>query len=144
MPLSDREQHLLEQMEQALSAEDPKFASHMRGVGGAAQRRRYLVAAIGFLAGLGVVILGVTLPNMWVGAIGFVIMVAGVVQAVAPPRKRKGSAPLTAVHTDGTTGPTRSRSRKGSVPKTRSTRSTGTFMQRLEQRWDRRRGSGGW
>lgn len=31
MPLSDNEQRLLEQMERALSAEDPKFASAMRG-----------------------------------------------------------------------------------------------------------------
>jgi len=29
VPLSEHEQHLLEQMEQALYAEDPKFASQM-------------------------------------------------------------------------------------------------------------------
>ncbi|CCH77079.1 conserved hypothetical protein [Nostocoides japonicum T1-X7] len=142
MPLSDREQHLLEQMEQALSAEDPKFASHMRGVGGLAQRRRYIVAAVGFLVGLGVVLVGVNLSNMWVGAIGFVVMVAAVVQAVAPPRKRKNQVPLGPVRPDGSVGTTHSRTRsKGRAPKARP---SGTFMQRLEQRWDRRRGSGGW
>ena len=31
MPLSEHEQQLLEQMEQALYAEDPKFASQMQG-----------------------------------------------------------------------------------------------------------------
>ena len=31
MPLSENEQRLLEQMERALYAEDPKFASAMRG-----------------------------------------------------------------------------------------------------------------
>src|SRR5665647_2386418 len=31
VPLSEHEQHLLEQMEQALYAEDPKFASQMQG-----------------------------------------------------------------------------------------------------------------
>ncbi|EBF6878346.1 DUF3040 domain-containing protein, partial [Salmonella enterica subsp. enterica serovar Saintpaul] len=33
MPLSEHEQQLLEQMEQALYAEDPKFASQMQGAG---------------------------------------------------------------------------------------------------------------
>ena len=31
MPLSEHEQRLLEQMERALYAEDPKFASALRG-----------------------------------------------------------------------------------------------------------------
>ena len=141
MPLSDREQHLLEQMEQALYAEDPKFASHMRGVGAAVQRRRYVIAAVGFLVGLGVVLVGVNISNMWVGAIGFLVMVGAVVQAVAPPRKRKGQPPLGAVRPDGSVAPTPARPRKTSAPKARA---NGTFMQRLEQRWDRRRGSGGW
>jgi len=33
VPLSEHEQQLLEQMEQALYAEDPKFASQMQGAG---------------------------------------------------------------------------------------------------------------
>ena len=33
MPLSEHEQKMLEQMEQALYAEDPKFASQMQGAG---------------------------------------------------------------------------------------------------------------
>lgn len=151
MPLSDREQHMLEQMEQALYAEDPKFASHMRGVGGAAARRRYILGAVGFLVGLGIVLLGVTLSNMWVGAVGFVVMVGAVVQAVAPPRKRKGQASLGAVRPDGSVGPIPEPSRKpasaksrgaGSNTKARGAGSSGTFMQRLEQRWERRRHGG--
>ena len=44
MPLSDHEQKMLEQMEQALAAEDPKFASQMQGSSSASlQRRRWLV-----------------------------------------------------------------------------------------------------
>ena len=44
MPLSDHEQKMLEQMEQALAAEDPKFASQMQGSSLASlQRRRWLV-----------------------------------------------------------------------------------------------------
>ena len=45
MPLSDHEQRLLEQMERALYAEDPKFATTMRG---ADLRRRYRRRAVHF------------------------------------------------------------------------------------------------
>lgn len=146
MPLSDREQHLLEQMEQALYNEDPKFASHMRGVGGVVHRRRYVVAAIGFLAGLGVVLAGVTLSNMWVGAVGFVVMVAAVWQAVAPPKRNKKPA-LGTVNPDGsvakapppTASPAARAARAKRHAREAATPSSGTFMQRLEQRWERRR-----
>ena len=53
MPLSDHEQRLLEQMERALSAEDPKFVTAMRG---ADLRRRYqrraLLASLMFVVGI--------------------------------------------------------------------------------------------
>ena len=89
MPLSDHEQKMLEQMEQALAAEDPKFASQMQGAGLASlQRRRWLVGAVGVLVGLGLVIVGVN-TSMWVGALGFAVMVASAVYAVTPPRKAK-------------------------------------------------------
>ncbi len=59
MPLSDHEQRLLEQMERALYAEDPKFATSMRG---ADLRRRYrrraIVAAFVFLLGIVVLMTG--------------------------------------------------------------------------------------
>lgn len=128
MPLSDREQHLLEQMEQALYAEDPKFASQMQGSGARARKRQYLIGVLGFAIGLAVVLLGVTMSNMWVGALGFAVMVAGVVYAVTP---RKHAA-IGAVQADGTVRPHQHAGRGRSA-------SSGTFMQRLEQRWERRR-----
>ena len=138
MPLSDREQHLLEQMEQALYAEDPKFASHMRGVGARAARRRYLIGIIGFLVGLAVVLLGVNLSKVWVGAIGFVVMVAAVWQAVAPPKTAKPA--LGAVQDDGSVKVASQPKKK--MPHGRKSGggpASGTFMQRMEQRWERRR-----
>ena len=139
MPLSDREQHLLEQMEQALYAEDPKFASHMRGVGGRAARRRYLIGIIGFLVGLAVVLLGVNLSLVWVGAIGFVVMVAAVWQAVAPPRQAKPA--LGAVQSDGSVKVAAAPKKGLRGRKTTGGRgpTSGTFMQRMEERWERRR-----
>ena len=52
MPLSEHEQHLLEQMERALYAEDPKFASSLRGRDPRSNfRRRVLLAGTAFVVG---------------------------------------------------------------------------------------------
>lgn len=131
MPLSDREQQLLEQMELALSTEDPRFANQMRGGAARARRRDWILGGIGTLVGLAVVLLGVTQRNMWVGGAGFALMVAAVLFAVTPRRARG----LAAVREDGTPGP---RTTKGT---SKSKRQTG-FMDRLEERWDRRRDHG--
>lgn len=130
MPLSEHEQQLLEQMEQALYAEDPKFASQMQGAGAkAAARRRIAIGVVGAIVGLVLVLVGVQTALWWVGGVGFAIMVAAVAFAVTPPRRK---AALGTVQPDG------------SVRRTTSTRpkqgkTTGSFMNRLEERWDRRR-----
>ena len=52
MALSEEERRLLEQMEQALAADDPKLANALRGTGARRlQRRRALLAGLGFLVG---------------------------------------------------------------------------------------------
>lgn len=150
MPLSEHEQQLLEQMEQALYAEDPKFASQMQGAGArAAARRRMIIGGVGVLTGLALVLVGVN-TTMWVGAAGFAIMVAAVVFALTPPRKAKIA--LGAVQPDGSVR--RAKGRGGSMRAARGPRAGGrgsgsggsrgheSFMQRLEHRWDRRRGDG--
>ena len=125
MPLSDHEQKMLEQMEQALAAEDPKFASQMQGSSLASlQRRRWVIGAVGVVAGLGLVLVGVN-TTMWVGAIGFAVMVASAVFAATPPRKAR----LAVVRADGSTeGRAKASRRKGSR----------SFMDRLDERWERR------
>ncbi|KAB7742435.1 DUF3040 domain-containing protein [Nostocoides sp. F2B08] len=131
MPLSDREQQLLEQMERALIEEDPRFATSMRGGPGQARNRRRLAIGIGgVLVGLGVILLGVTTKLVIVGAIGFALMVAAVVYAVTERR-----TPLKAVPNTGQT--------QRSAPRSRKKHSgSGTFMSRLEQRWEQRRDEG--
>jgi hypothetical protein len=146
VPLSEHEQRLLEQMEQQLSVEDPKFASAMRGsVARAKARRRIIFGSLGVILGLGLVLLGVARGAVVVGIAGFALMVAGAWLAITPER-RKG--PVGAVAADGTTHPRAGRN--GRAPKGargrkngKSAAPRGTFMQRMEQRWDRRRG-GGW
>jgi Protein of unknown function (DUF3040) len=126
VPLSDHEQKMLEQMEQALAAEDPKFASQMQGSSLASmQRRRWLVGAVGVLVGLGLVLVGIN-TTMWVGAIGFAIMVAAAVFAATPPRR----AALGVVRGDGTAAPPGAKGRRKKGQR--------SFMDRLDERWDKR------
>ena len=130
MPLSEHEQHLLQQMEQALYAEDPKFASQMQGsIARARMRRRIILGVAAVVVGLGLVVLGV-MQAVWIGAIGFALMIGGAVYASTPPRTK---ATLGSVAPDGTIRPAATSS------KARKARSGQTFMQRLEQRWDKRR-----
>ena len=59
MPLSEHEQRLLEQIERALYAEDPKFASTVRGgrLRKPTRRRRVQGVAL-FVVGLALLVLG--------------------------------------------------------------------------------------
>ncbi len=127
MPLSEHEQKMLEQMEQALAAEDPRFASSMKGARSrSALRRRYLFGALGVLVGLAVVLVGVN-TAVWVGVIGFVVMVVGAAYAITPPRRR---ADLGTVAADGTVR--RHAGRKGGASRRQG------LMERLDERWERR------
>jgi len=143
VPLSEHEQHLLEQMEQALYAEDPKFASQMQGSAARARLRRGLViGAVGVLAGLGLVVLGVATESILWGAIGFALMVGGVAYAITPPKVPK--AQLGAVTEDGTVHPHESAGRSGKLRKGGKgpNATKAPFLRRLEERWDRRRDQG--
>ncbi|GAB3584734.1 DUF3040 domain-containing protein [Calidifontibacter terrae] len=134
MPLSEHEQRMLDQMEEALRAEDPKFASSMRA-GLHPRRFRLIAAALGMLVGLGVTVVGVMNNLIWLGVLGFVMMVA--VAAWAFNSQPKETATLGAVQGDGTVRPHQrtGRSRSG----LNDSRTSGSFMQRLEERWERRR-----
>lgn len=126
MPLSEHEQRMLEQLEQALAAEDPKFASSMEGSRrGGPTRLRWIIGIVGVLVGLALVLVGIN-TTMWVGAAGFAVMVASVAFALTPPRR---GGKLGVVRDDGTTGPASSGRRQ---------KSGSGFMDKLDDRWDRR------
>lgn len=81
MPLSDREQELLDQIEQALYAEDPKFATNVRSARPRSHRRRWLVlCGFGVIAGLAMVLVGVA-RFVPLGIVGFVVIVASCLYA---------------------------------------------------------------
>ncbi|MEW1953312.1 DUF3040 domain-containing protein [Terrabacter sp. NPDC080008] len=128
MALSEHEEALLQQMEEALYAEDPRFASRIektksRGLGGG----RVLVGVVAGVAGLALVVFSAMSSNIWLGAVGFAVMVAGIVYAITPSKTK-----LAAVGSDGTPKP---RTGKTKTPSRRSA----SFMERLEERWDKRR-----
>ncbi|HET8614014.1 MAG TPA: DUF3040 domain-containing protein [Actinomycetales bacterium] len=140
MPLSEHEQRLLEQMEQAMYAEDPKFASTMRGrTARARQRHKLLIGVIGVVVGLVLVVVGVAGSIVALAVAGFVVMLAGAAWAAAPDRS---GAVIAAVGSDGRPQPRRGRRGKSRAER-RQGASHESFMSRLEHRWDRRR-DGGW
>src|SRR5918997_1464143 len=68
MPLSDHEQRMLDQIESALYAEDPKFASSVRGgtLRAPSTRRRLQGAAL-FVIGLALLVAGIAIRATWIG-----------------------------------------------------------------------------
>ncbi|HEY8374708.1 MAG TPA: DUF3040 domain-containing protein [Pseudonocardiaceae bacterium] len=121
MPLSEHEQRLLEQIERALYAEDPKFASTVRGARlRRPSRRRRLQGVALFVLGLLLLVLGVALPIKLaeipvVSVIGFLVMFGGAVLTLA---------------TLGSTEPSATEDR------TKARRSS--FAQRMEERFRKR------
>jgi uncharacterized membrane protein len=83
MPLSEHEQRLLDQIERALYAEDPKFASTVRGARlKRPSRRRRLQGIALFVLGVALLVLGVVLPLKpggvpVVSLLGFLVMFFG-------------------------------------------------------------------
>ena len=77
MPLSEEELRLLEQMERALVAEDPKFASTLRGTRIRQHARRQMIAgALVFVVGVTLLMSGAVLKIIPLGILGFVVMLA--------------------------------------------------------------------
>jgi hypothetical protein len=149
VPLSEEELRLLEQMERALVAEDPKLASTLRGTALRRNaRRRAIGAAAVFLIGVGVLMAGAIMRQTIVGIIGFVVMLGSAYIALVSWRgqSRAGSAadPVT-IHPGKRGlglihgGRSRKLSRKPPPNKLQSRAPRRPLMDRFEDRWQRRR-----
>ena len=160
MPLSEEELRLLDQMEKALAAEDPKFVSTIRGtsVQRAARRRAYASLAV-LVVGMGVLLLGAAsgtgAVNIAIGVVGFGVMLGAAYvgltawrsQYETPQQPESGSSPGAeeAFGLNLIQGGKADRGRSsGKAPKRpRAPKPSGGFMERMEQRWQRRRDNGG-
>ena len=142
MPLSEHEQRLLEQMERALYAEDPKFASSLRGKDPRSNfRRRVLLAAVGFVAGVVLLMTGLVTQVILVSVLGFVLMLASAFFAVTSYRAVTTAAQLGVVDPSGVRRPPQNAGAGGS--RRERQQSPGGFMARMEERWNRRRDDNG-
>jgi hypothetical protein len=93
VPLSDHEQRLLDEIEQALYAEDPKFAASVRAARTRSRTRRSAALCIlGILAGLGLVLAGLLTNIIALSVVGFVLVVASCGYGVQVLRGRSGQA----------------------------------------------------
>ena len=89
MPLSEHEQQLLDQIEQALYAEDPKFATSVRTARAKSRTRRAVsLSVLGVIAGLALVLVGLVTGVIWPSVIGFVLVVGSCGFAVQVIRGR--------------------------------------------------------
>jgi Protein of unknown function (DUF3040) len=135
VPLSEHERRQLEQIEQALRASDPRFADAVRAADPRVHyRRRAIAAAVGFLAGVGLLLAGVMVNVIWIAVAGFVVMLACSMWALASYRRITGSATGRAPATGRGSGNKRHAARDR-----RAGRNAGSgLMGRLEERWRRR------
>ena len=142
MPLSEEELRLLEQMERALVEEDPKLASTLRGTSfRRAARRRAIIAAGCFVIGVVVLMTGAVAQLVLVGIAGFVIMLVSATVALTAWRGQQSRAGVPdGVGSHGRSGFTviegGRRNRRNRRPARHS------FMERVEDRWRRRREQG--
>ncbi|MEU3345758.1 DUF3040 domain-containing protein [Streptomyces sp. NPDC006700] len=125
MPLSEHEQRMLEQMERALYAEDPKFASALEGSGlRTYTRRRVYQAVVGFLVGIALLMAGMVVQKLiWVSVVGFLVMLGCAVLVVTGWRK----------------APKPGEQATGAPQARRPARQKRSMMDRIEERWQRRR-----
>ncbi|MEU8120110.1 DUF3040 domain-containing protein [Spirillospora sp. NPDC049024] len=126
MPLSEHEQRMLEQIESALYAEDPKFAHAVRSTNPQVHyKRRIVKAALGFVVGVGALMAGLVINEgtvtIAISVTGFLLMVVCCVWALTSWKRMTGIGNEPA---------------RGSGRQPRPAKAG--FMERMEERWRRR------
>ncbi|WP_326649355.1 MULTISPECIES: DUF3040 domain-containing protein [unclassified Streptomyces] len=127
MPLSEHEQRMLEQMERALYAEDPKFATALEGSGlRTYTRRRVYQAVAGFLVGIALLMAGMVAQQIWISVVGFLVMLGCAVLAVTGWRRAPKPGEQQPQGDPAASARRQPRRRR-------------SMMNRIEERWQRRR-----
>ena len=130
MPLSEHEQRQLEQIEQALYREDPKFGRVVRSSDPRVHYKRRLVQAlVGVLAGAGALVAGVVTHRLYLEAAGAALVLLSLVWGIISWRRHLARIrPARAKRSQlRTVGPGRPRQNWRA-----------RMMERLEERWRRR------
>ncbi|KQN99780.1 MULTISPECIES: DUF3040 domain-containing protein [unclassified Arthrobacter] len=121
MALSEHEQRLLDQLEQQLHADDPKFAHSMASdTRKSMSTRRLVIGALITIAGILVLLAGIVNQNILIGVAGFLVMGGGVYFATTKSKQLDQGQPAgrpTKAPTGGKSG----------------------FMTSLEDKWDERK-----
>ncbi len=131
MPLSEHEQRQLEQIEQALYAEHPRFVRAVRAADPQVHyKRRVIYAVIGFAIGVALLPVGVASTYIVISVIGFVVMLASCYWAAISYRRMNGII----------TGRVATKDRRGRDRRRgkRSGQGRPGLSERLEERWRRR------
>jgi Protein of unknown function (DUF3040) len=135
VPLSEHERRQFEQIEQALRAGDPQFAETVRAADPRVHyRRRVIGAALGFLAGVGLLLAGVVVNVILIAVAGFVVMLACSLWAVTSYRRLTGSITGRVPAKDKGSG----RKRHAASDRRAGKQARSGLMERLEERWRRR------
>lgn len=131
MPLSEREQRMLKELEDQLQSEDPGFASSLREAPvGKFNVRNLVLGLLVVVVGIGVLVFGIYQQWIPVGIVGFLVMGLGVYFATT------GGA---GDSTGGGGGPGNGGS-GGSGPRSSApSPSGGSFMSSMEEKWEQRR-----
>jgi hypothetical protein len=139
VPLSEHEQRQLEQIEQALYSEDPKFVHAVRSSDPRVHyKRRAYQAAAGFVLGVGLLLGGVISQYVWVGVAGFVVMLVCCMWWLTSWRHINA---MSAKALNPSRAKASSRRRRRQQKKSGAAPSPG-MMERLEERWRRRQEGG--
>jgi len=131
VPLSEHEQRLLDQIERALYAEDPKFASSLNSSDLRSHARRKLRRSVAVLVVGALLLVGIVV-NVWLPVAGIVLMFIGAIGVVQQAKRLSGRTPtpLAVIGPDGSPTPR--------APRASKARSREGWRDRVEQRWKRR------
>ena len=88
MPLPEDEERQLQEIEQALCRDDPKFGRRMRASDPQGRHKRKLIQAqLGFVIGMGLLPAGAVTHRVYLGAAGVVIVLLSLAWAVVSWRR---------------------------------------------------------
>ncbi|WP_150242482.1 DUF3040 domain-containing protein [Nocardiopsis quinghaiensis] len=129
MPLSEHEQRMLDQIERALYAEDPKFANTVRQTNPAVHYKRWIIkAGLGFVVGVVLLMTGLmlqsTVAQVAISVLGFLVMLLCFLWGASAWRRSSGGGAEAVAEAEP-----KQKRRGGNRP---------GMMNRFEERWRRR------